>query len=1222
MVSIANTGRFKHSRALQNVLRVASLTAILLTCSVAAAADSTDGLASHPLSARSGPRGQTLFALLAPDQTGVRTVNRYADPRMWGDRYLEANVGSIGSGVAIGDYDGDGRPDIFVAGKSDGCRLFRNLGDWKFEDVTEKSGVAEKAEEAVVWKGGVVFADVNNDGWLDLYICRFDAPNLLYINQGDGTFKEMANAYGLDVKDACVMATFFDYDRDGWLDVFIQTNLLDIARHPTGQRNFLFHNTGHGRFTNVTERAGIIGEAQGHSATCWDYDDDGWPDLYIANDFGVPDKLYHNNRDGTFSDTIAGVVPHTTFASMGSDFGDVNNDGLMDFFVADMAATTHEKDQRTASNIRAGGLGHSDALLKVPKYLHNALYLNTGTGRCREAAFLAGIAATDWTWAVRWEDLDDDGWLDLFVTNGMNREQSNVDLIAREMKAESAAGRTQIMYRSPVMNERNLAFRNLGDLEFKNVSAEWGLDLNGVSFGAAFGDLDGDGDLDLVVVNYQANSTVYRNDSDSGHRVIFDLRGTVSNRFGVSAKVRIETDSGIQIRQLESARGYMSSSEPMVHFGLGKDTIIKQVTVTWPSGLLQTFRNVDADRRYTLTESSSRSPQSAEVGQATFTMFDEASEAVGLAFRSREETVDETSVQRLLSRRLNPRGPALAVGDVDGDGLDDVALGGTTLDRLQILHGSHDGHFTRDEFQSFIASPGVDDGPLLLFDAAGRGYNDLLVTKGGNSLPAGSAEYQPQLYFNDGRGHFRPAPENSLPSLSISVGAAAASDFDRDGRLDLFLGARLIPGQYPLSPHSVLLQNRGGRFVDITNQFAPQLAEVGMVTSALWSDADADGWPDLLLTSEWGQVKCFHNQQGKSFEDWTEKLGFAAAGTGWWTSLAAADFNGDGRIDYAVGNVGLNTQYRATHAHPALLYSGDFKGDETTQLIEAYYEGDQLYAWRTRRDLGAAIPGILRRYTKNDLFARATLPEIVGADRLAAAQRFAATELRSGVFLSQPDGTYRFEPLPRIAQIAPLQGIVAGDYNGDGFPDIYTVQNSYAPIQPVGRFDGGLSQLMLGDGQGHFTPVSPAQSNLLVPGDAKALVALDLNDDGWPDFFVSRNNDSTLAFLNKGGRSGSAAAPEGGRHFLRVELHEAAGNAAAVGSRVTVKLTDGKMQTSEVYAGSGYYSQSTAACYFGWTDLNRPKRINIHWPSGIRTTAELPSDSTHLVYSAPSGGIP
>jgi hypothetical protein len=1168
---------------------MAALALGMLAGSPMRAATPEGGISEKPLAPQAFPRGRTLFTQLSAGQTGITVQNAYDDPRMWGDLYHEFDLGAIGTGIAIGDYDGDGRPDIYVVTKTGGCRLYRNLGGYRFEDVTEKAGVGA---EPGVWNQGATFVDINNSGRLDIYVCRYDAPNLLYINQGDGTFREMAHAYGLDVNDASGMAAFCDYDRDGWLDVFVQTNLLHYGEHPGGQRNYLFHNNRNGTFTDVTARAGIHGEAHGHSATWWDFDNDGWPDLYVANDFAAPDVLYRNNRDGTFTNVIDQVVPHMPFSSMGSDLGDVTNDGRIDLLVTDMAATNHEQDQRGMADSRSRTTEDDRNPGLAPQYERNALLLNTGTGRTLEAAQLAGIAATDWTWSPRLEDLDNDGHLDLFVTNGMHREQTNVDLLARQSLAETPAERIRIMRDSPVLAETHLAFRNLGNLQFENVGAAWGLDQKGVAFGSAFGDLSGDGNLDIVYANYQGAVTVLRNDCDTGHRVNVDLRGTLSNRYGIGATVRVESALGVQLRPLVLARGYMSSSEPMVHFGLGQDTLITRMVVTWPSGHVQTFENLPVDRRYTVTEPSAPVPQ-APAPDAPAPPFTEISRETGLALASREDTVDETAAERLLPVRLNRRGPGLAVGQVDGSARDAVIVGGTTLDPLRIMKAPAQGSFTAAALEDSRGP--VDDGPILLFDAMGTGRNDLLVTRGGNALPAGAAEYQPRLYRNDGSGRFTPAPDGVLPTLSIDAGAVAAADFDRSGRLSLFIGARVLPGQYPLAPQSALLANRGGRFEDVTDALAPGLREVGMVTSALWSDVDGDGWPDLILTLEWGGVKYFHNNHGQGFSDWSEKAGFASAGTGWWTSVAAADFNGDGRLDYVVGNVGLNTQYHASPEHPALLYYGDFRGDgEEPQLIEAYYEGDRLYPWRTRRDLGAVIPSVLRRYPRNNAYARATLGEILGDDRIAAAQRFAATEFRSGVFLSQGDGTYRFEPLPRIAQISPIQGLAAGYFSGGRHADICAVQNSYAPIPLVGRFDGGLGQLLIGDDRGHFKAVAPADSGIVVPGDAKALAVMEMGK-GWPGFVVTRNNGSMLAFRNAGAA---------GSHSLCVRLMGHPGNPTGVGARLVLEFPDGRTETGEVSAGSGYYSQSTAACFFGYALSDPPKILHVFWPDGTTTEGQ------------------
>jgi hypothetical protein len=754
----------------------------------------------------------------------------------------------------------------------------------------------------------------------------------------------------------------------------------------------------------------------------------------------------------------------------------------------------------------------------------------------------------------------------------------------------------QVVRNSPVFAETHFAFRNLGDLRFENVSSAWGLDQKGVSFGAAIGDLNNDGNLDLVYTNYQGGVTLLRNDSDTGHRITCALRGTRSNRFGVGAKVTLESAAGVQVRVLTLGRGFMSSSDPIVHFGLGEDAVVRKLTVSWPSGALQTFENLPADRRFTITEPSAQAEAPAPPPTRPEPQFIETSQAVHLSWTAPEEAYDEFLDQRLLPMGFNRRGPAIAVGDLDGSGRDGVCIGGTTREARRVLLPQGAQAWVPAASPALAAPPDVDDGPLLLFDAAGEGRADLLVAAGGASQPAGAPEYQPRLFLNDGHGQFRPAPEGTLPPLSISAGAVCAADFDHRGRLGLFIGGRVSPGLYPTAPQSVLLANRGGKFVDVTDAVAPMLRHIGMVTAALWSDVDGDGWPDLLLTLEWGGVKYLHNDGGTKFEDWSEKVGFASAGTGWWRSIATADFNGDGRPDYVVGNVGLNTPYRADPEHPALLFSGDFAGRGSNELVEAYYEDGRLYPRRSRSDLGAAIPSVLKRYRWNNDYARATLPEILGDEKLTAATRLAATELRSGVFLSQPDGRYRFEPLPRIAQVSPANGLVAGDFCGDGHADIYVVQNSYAPAPAIGRFDGGLSQLLRGDGHGHFVAVPPSESGLVVPGDAKALAVLDLSGSGWPGFLVSRSGEATLAFQNRG---------VSGRHSSRMVLQGRPGNPQALGARVTVKYADGATAFGEVCAGSGYYSQSTAALFFGYTDQNPLRHVRVRWPSGTTTNLDL-----------------
>jgi hypothetical protein len=1063
---------------------------LLLVLPHIARASAGAGMEQTPLTPRTGAAGATLFTPVPAQQSGVITENNYSDPSMWAERYQELTYGAIGTGIAIGDFDNDGLPDIFVASKTESSRLFRNLGNWKFEDVTERAGLSPtsggwaekmkglfgssdpKAASFAAWKQGVTFADVNNDGWLDLYVCCFGAPNLLFINQHDGTFKEEAAPRGLAVSDGCGMAAFCDFDRDGWLDVYVQTNMLNAAAHPNGQRDYLFRNNRDGTFTNVTDAAGIAGESSGHSVTWWDYNADGWPDIYVANDFGTPDCLYRNNRDGTFTNVISDVVPHMPYYAMGSDLGDVNNDGLFDLFVADMAPTTHAKDQRGMAGSRARTQVYPSSLTAAPQYMRNALYVNTGTGRMLEAATMAGLSATDWTWSVRFEDLDNDGRVDLHVTNGMNREYHNADLLERSMRSDDAADPRKVIRGSPVLAESHLAFRNLGDLRFENVSAAWGLDQKAVSFGAAFADFDGDGDLDLICSNYGSGPTMLRNDSATGHRLIVALRGTVSNSFGVGAVVRIESPAGVQVRQLVLARGYLSASEPIVHFGLGEDSVISKLTVQWPSGQVQTFENVSADQHLVITEPGARAAASSAVPRLSNT--------------------------------------------------------------------------------ASAASP-------PMFSAA--------------KVPQGVTS----------------------PKKDVRVEA----DFDHDGVLDAFVGGQAVTGKYPVSAPSALLRQEGGSWVDVTDSLAPTLRKLGLVTAALWTDVDDDGWIDLLIASEWSGVRFFHNDHGHRFDDWSDKAGFSAAGKGWWSALAASDFNGDGHLDYAVGNLGLNTRYQASAARPALLFQGDFGG--TSQIaIEGYYEGDRLYPWITRNELGTLLPAIMRKFPRNDVYARSSLGEIVGEDRLAAAKRYEATEFRSGVFLSQPDGRFRFEPLPRIAQLSPVRALAVGDIDGDGKADLYAVQNSDAPPASTGRFDGGVSQLLLGNGHGGFTPVAPLDSALIVPGEATSVSVVDLNGDRWPDFVVTRAGRDALAFQNT---------PKDGRGFVTVELRGRAQNSKVIGAQVTTVFADSSTQTAEFSGGSG------ALHFIGYERRNPPRLVRVRWPDGRRSEHHV--DANSMVLSEP-----
>ncbi len=1107
-----------------------------------------------------------LFSRLAPEQTGIHFKNTYDDPDMWGRRYREFTLGSIGAGIATGDFDQDGRPDIYAVSKTGPNKLYRQTGDLTFEDVTETAGVAGLPD---AWATGATFVDIDNDGWLDLYLCQFAAPNQLYINQKDGTFSEQAQAFGLDIADASVMAAFSDADLDGDLDLYLVTNILDYAQNYQGRSDYFFEND-NGVFRDATERAGIEGVSQGHSATWWDYDQDGWPDIYVANDFEKLDRLYRNNGDGTYTDVLPQTFPHTPYFSMGADLGDVTNDGLMDFFVSDMAATTHQKSMQGIAELSRGTWENERLGSLFPMYMRNAFYLSNGTNRFNEIAYLADLDASDWTWAVKFADLDNDGWTDLFITNGNIRNFMDADLLEKQSVASSLAARIRVYRNAPRLNERNLAFRNEGELRFSNVSEDWGLDYLGVSFGASYSDLDRDGDLDLVVNNLDQNLLVYRNNSQNAGFLV-RLKGVSSNSYGIGSSAYYESPAGTQTRQLTLARGVLSNDEPLLHFAPGSsDTPNGNLTIHWPSGQISTLEKPQAGNLYTLTEPQSPNSkrQLATPKKHARPQFTEVSDELGWQYQHKEDRYNEFATQLLLPRRLSKQGPALTY-DPESQSL---LVSGSAAQAMQSL--SLDGTVTKRQATPNLSPPQTDTLALLAINGELLTPNVL--------LPHATSE-------------------SSVPTFT----AMTAGDFDSDGDLDLFLGGRTIPGSYPEVPDSYLFENRDGIYIDVTEERAPELRKLGMVTSAVWSDATGDGRPDLLLTLDWGPVTLFENRNGKLLNT-TAQSGLAA-NRGWWNSIAPADFNGDGLIDYAVGNAGLNTKYKASSEFPSTLYYGDFDGTGQKHILEAQYENGKLYPIRPYSKLRFAIPSIAAKFPTFADFAKATLTEIVDPAKLDSAMKLEANTLSSGVFINNGSGTFTFRELPRLAQIAPVFGISAQDFDGDGFTDLFLAQNSYAPEPTTGRFSGGLGLLLHGNGDGSFRPIEVAASGLMIPGDAKSAITLDLENDGWPDLVVAQNSGKLLAFQNAGVE---------GRRSFSVALNYTHPNPNAYGSKVTVVRQDGTQTIAELTSTAGYLSQSEPKLFFGYTETNKPTKIIVDWPDG-NTTNHPFTDSSNVSLSSP-----
>lgn len=896
---------------------------------------------------------------------------------------------------------------------------------------------------------------------------------------------------------------------------------------------------------------------------------------------------------------MAEVMPSISNSSMGLDSADVNNDGRIDFLVADMAATTPEKDLRGMVNRRINGKEPLDRPEALRQYPANTLLLNTGTGRFIETAHLAGVARTDWTWSVLFNDLDHDGRVDLHVTNGIFRELHNIDLVARSARAGSRAEQLALLKRCPLYNEPNLFFLNRGEGRFEEAAAAAGLDDVGISFGAAMGDLDADRDLDLVYLQFRKPPAVYRNDFAQGRSIVLDLRSPGNNRYAIGARVVLASRSGKQVRELQQARGYLSTSEPIVHFGLPAGDGEADVEVQWPSGRRQRIGAVAAGSRIRVDEDPEAARSPARPAGMAPTWLREVSGPAGMQVRRRESPTLELIRQPLAPSVFNRAGPALAAADLNRDGLEDFALGATTRDPGIVFLSNGRGGYVQVPFDE--GAP-INRGALVAADFDRDGAVELLVLPGGNTAGPGDAAYRAALWRLDGADQLKRTTGKLIPELNGPVGGIAVADFDRDGWLDVVLGGRVVPGRFPEAPPAMLWKGGPAGFADVHDagglgialDAAPGAARtLGLVTCLLASDVDGDGWPDLLLAREWGTLGYWRNREGRGFEDQTAASGLEAIGVGLWHSLCAGDFDGDGHMDYVAGNMGTNTSIAAMPGETATLYHGQFAGSAAPQVVEAVVHGGREWPRRGLTTLGGVFRDLPRRFPANDRFAAAGLTAVFTESDLARAVRWELREKRSGVLRRRADGTFLFEALPWQAQVSPLQGMLASDVNGDGLLDLVATQNSFDPVPEHGRADAGLGVILLGDGRGAFTFVDWAQSGWIVPGDARALTTGDFDRNGWPDFFVTRNNRETMLFLHQ---------IEGPARRWRITLEpERPGDGFPWGARVTLELRDRRRQGIEVYPVTSRNSQSIPYVFVASDAHNPVAEVEVRWPSGARS---------------------